>query len=493
MAAEELEKISLIGDLTSKALQEYEGLQRKHETTTMECKRLEDERDEAVKRLNEFHQVSQLVIEEVTAIQENLEIEKQCRESAEALASKLNRQNRSLKRKSIMLLSHLSPETITEISLEDEEEDEGEEVCLSTQSKNKISGNILQSTLKEKNQAVSDLEAVREQLKETREELLKKRHENTVLMAETVQQKKILGKYNRVSQLAVEEYGTLLDTLNLERDLRTEAENFARAMVVEQKALKRQSQIMMCSSSPSQTLQEALSQVTILSRDLERQKLEHQNQIKQLEDRLSSSEAQKELKALRYKLELVEEERRECNDKCSKAQLEVKDLRFTVEELQKKLQAATNPQPAPAPPPPPPLPPPAPATSNPLSALLSLIRKRRDVSSDIPLVIQDSENPEVDVRQQAVEEMMQRIKKGIQLRPVSQLPNTSRKQMERLPSNSAIQELKGIMGNFKRSSPQPKIPSFSTTQDEELQRILLRRRDVLESQPSSSVSPFPDV
>lgn len=50
-------------------------------------------------------------------------------------------------------------------------------------------------------------------------------------------------------------------------------------MVVEQKQLKRQSQILMQSSSPCHTLQEALDQVTQLTKDLETQRLEHQNQV----------------------------------------------------------------------------------------------------------------------------------------------------------------------------------------------------------------------
>ncbi|XP_031728971.1 shootin-1 isoform X2 [Anarrhichthys ocellatus] len=429
-----------------------------------------------------------MVIEEVNVIQQNLEIERTCRESAEALASKLNRQKRSLKRKSMMLLPHLSPEIITEINL-DEEEEGSEELhaashfCLSPLCQTTISE---QQYKLEKHQAVADLGAVREQLRKTRDDLLKEEHDNTVLIAETVRQKKLLGKYNRVSQFAVEEYEALQDTLKLERDLRTEAEGFATAMMVEQTKLKRQSQILMQSSSPSQAVQEALSQVTRLTQDLETQRLEHQNQIKQMEDRLQSCEAQRELMALRRKLELVEEEKREYSDKCSKAEQEVKDLRSTVEELQKKLQAVTNPPPAPAPPPPPP-PAPAPA-SNPLSLLLSLIRKRRDISTDIPLVVQDSAKaPETDIRQQAVEEMMHRIKKGVQLRPVGQSPNGTRRRMERLPSNSAIQELKGIMENFSRTSPQPKAVSPSTNHDEQLQRILLRRRGALESQHGASL------
>lgn len=56
-------------------------------------------------------------------------------------------------------------------------------------------------------------------------------------------------------------------------------------------------------------------------------------QIRQMEDRLRSCEAQRELTALRRKLELVEEEKSEYGDKYSKAEVEVKDLRFTGEDI----------------------------------------------------------------------------------------------------------------------------------------------------------------
>ncbi|XP_033956893.1 shootin-1 isoform X2 [Pseudochaenichthys georgianus] len=412
MAAEELDKINVITKLSNQALQEYEVLQRKHETASMECKKLVEERDEAMKKLNEFQQVSQMVIEEVGAIQEHLEIERTCRESAEALSSKLKRQNRSLKRKSMMMLPHHSPKTITEINLMDQEEEEQEEghadslLCPSPQCQSNISELQLELelTCEEKQQAITDLESVTEQLRETREELLKEKHDNTILIAEAVRQKKLLGKYNRVSQFAVEEYEALQDTLDLERDLKTEAEGFARAMLVEQRKLKRQSQILMQSSSPSEALQEALNQVGKLSKELETQRLELQQQcqVQQAEDRRRSCEAQREVTALRRTLERVQEEKREYSEKCSNAEVEVKDLRSTVEELQTKLQAATNPHPAPPPPPPPHPPAAAPApTSNPLSSLLLLIRKRRDISTDIPLVGQDSAKTSVGLKRAA--------------------------------------------------------------------------------------------
>ncbi|XP_007577705.1 shootin-1-like, partial [Poecilia formosa] len=341
--------------------------------------------------------------------------------------------------------------------------------------------NKLELTLKEKNEVISNLESTRQQLKTACDELMKEKHNNTDLIAERLQQKKLLEHYSRVSQFAVEEYEALQHTLDLEQNLRTEAENFARDMLVEQTKLKRQSQILLQSCMPSPALQDVVSQVTALTEQMETQRLQHQNQIKQMEEKLKTCETQKELTALKLKLELLEEEKEACRIRCFNAEQQVKDLQFTIEQLQKKLNAATNPPPAP-PPPPPPLPPAAPeSTSNPLSSLLSLIRKRKNVSHDVPLVEQNSAKPAGDIRHQAVEEMMQRIKKGVQLRPVKQSPNRSEPKMERLPSNSAIQELKGIMENFSKTRPQPKAVSPSPGQDEELQRVLLRRRDILKS------------
>ncbi|XP_041722879.1 shootin-1 isoform X1 [Coregonus clupeaformis] len=506
-APDELYKMKLITELSNQAVHEYEGLQRQHERDTMECQRMQAERDEAVKRLEEFQKVSHMVIEEVNSIQENLDIERTCRQSVEALASKLNRQNRSLKRKSMLYLAHLGPETIAEISLKDEEEEEEEESgdtqvekeCSSAHCQSTITElkNKLELTLEEKKQAAIDHEATREELRDIREELLTEKHDNMVLIAETVRQKKLLAKYNRVSLFAVEEYEALQENLDLERDLRAEAEKFAREMLVEQKKLNRQSQIVLKSSSPSEALQAALSDVTRLTQVLETQRLEHQQQMKVIEEQLRGSELQKEVVALQRKLELLAEERREHEERCSKAKVEAKDLKFTVEELQKKLQALSNPLPAPAPPPPPPPPPPPAPLTNPLSSLLLMIRKKKDISRDIPLVVQDSaKEPEMDIRQQAVDEMMQRIKRGVHLRPVGQAPNKTKPvQRERVPSNSAIQELKGILDTFKRPSPHLKVGSPSTNTESELERVLQRRRSAFqtsqESCSPSSPRPFP--
>lgn len=52
-------------------------------------------------------------------------------------------------------------------------------------------------------------------------------------------------------------------------------------------------------------------------------------QLKRLEDELHGSELQKQLAALERKTVVLEEERRECMEKCSRTETEAKDLRFT--------------------------------------------------------------------------------------------------------------------------------------------------------------------
>ncbi|KAJ3609848.1 hypothetical protein NHX12_021942, partial [Muraenolepis orangiensis] len=228
--------------LLPSVVQEYEALQRQHDLATVECQRVQEERDQAIQKLNEFQQVSHMVIEEVNAIQEDLEVERSCRQTVEILASKLKRQNRSLKRKSMLLMTSIA-------ELRDE----------------------LDRVLEEKTQALVDVDAMQGRLRDTREELLKEKHDNSVLMGETVKQKALLQKYNRVSVFAVEEFEVLQENLSLERDLRTEAERFAREMLVEQKKLKRQSQLLVQSAAPGQALQEALREVASLTQEVETQ------------------------------------------------------------------------------------------------------------------------------------------------------------------------------------------------------------------------------
>ncbi|XP_039593186.1 shootin-1 [Polypterus senegalus] len=346
-------KMETLTRLTNQAVDEYENLLNEHRKTKDECAKIQHERDEAVKQLKEFERVSHKVIEEVNAIQGHLDIETTCRKSAEALASKLNRQNRSLKRLSMKCMAKLGPEVLAEINIDDGEENDDCKTCTSVscqQQKKELHMKLLSAEEEKKNVAI-ELQALKDRLEDVTEQLMKEKQENIVLTAEILKQKKVLNTYNRVSLLAVEEYDEIHSKLELESDLRNKAESFAHEMLVEQKVLKRQSQLLMQSVSPGDQLMKALEDIASVTQTLERERIEHAQKVKEYEEQLRSSDLKKEITFLKRQLDILEENKKQFEVRCQKSEEQARNLSHTVEELKKELRQAVNPMPPPAPPP----------------------------------------------------------------------------------------------------------------------------------------------
>uniref|UniRef100_A0A8D2N048 Shootin-1 n=1 Tax=Zonotrichia albicollis TaxID=44394 RepID=A0A8D2N048_ZONAL len=425
----------------------------------LQCDKIKQERDEAVKKLEEFQKISHMVIEEVNCIQNHLEIEKTCRESAEALASKLNKENKTLKRISMLCMAKLGPEIITEeINIDEDESSTDTEAtsgsCNSVHCQQQIKElrDQIISVHEEKKTLAIELENLRCKLAEVIEEVNKLKEEKAVLTTEVNKQQKLLEKCNRVSVLAVEEYEELHENFELEKNLRKKAESFAQEMFIEQNKMKRQSQLLLQNFAPDQQLLKALDDNAKLTHTLEEERLQHQQKIKELEEQLENQSLHKEIGRLKQQLELLEEDKKELEQKCQHAEEKARDLKHSVDELQKRIQQSENPAPPPPPPPPPPLPPPPPP--NPI--------------------------------RQAVEEMMDRIKKGVHLRPVNQSSRPKTKPETPKPSESAMKELKGILETLNKSTSSRSLKSLETDSGEtELERVL-RRRKVTTEQDSGS-------
>ncbi|XP_012578969.1 PREDICTED: shootin-1 isoform X1 [Condylura cristata] len=368
-----------------------------------------------------------MVIEEVNFMQNNLEIEKTCRESAEALATKLNKENKTLKRISMLYMAKLGPDVITE-EINIDEEDSGvdpegaAETCISVHCQKQIKElrDQIISTQEEKKILSIELENVKSKLVEVTEEVNKVKQEKAALNSEVLEQRKVLEKCNRVSMLAVEEYEDMQINLELEKDLRKKAESFAQEMFIEQNKLKRQSHLLLQSSAPDQQLLKALNENAKLTQLLEEERIQHQQKVKELERQLEHETLNKEIHNLKQQLELLEEDKKELELKYQNAEEKSRNLKHSVDELQKRVNQSENSVPPP-PPPPPPLPPPPP---NPIRSLMSMIRKRSHPGGSgakKEKAAQPEATEEVtDLKRQAVEEMMDRIKKGVHLRPVNQ-------------------------------------------------------------------------
>ncbi|XP_074764566.1 shootin-1 isoform X2 [Athene noctua] len=436
-----------------------------------------------------------MVIEEVNCIQNHLEIEKTCRESAEALASKLNKENKTLKRISMLYMAKLGPEIITEeINIDEDDSSTDTEAnsgsCNSVHCQQQIKElrDQIISVHEEKKTLAIELENLRCKLVEVIEEVNKVKEEKAVLTTEVNKQQKLLEKCNRVSVLAVEEYEELHVNFELEKNLRKKAESFAQEMFIEQNKMKRQSQLLLQNSAPDQQLLKALDDNAKLTHTLEEERLQHQQKIKELEEQLENQALHKEISRLKQQLELLEEDKKELELKCQNSEEKARDLKHSVDELQKRIQQSENPVPPPPPPPPPPLPPPPPP--NPIRSLMSMIRKRShsntNVSKKEKPPQQESGEEVTDLKRQAVEEMMDRIKKGVHLRPVNQSSRPKTKPETPKPSESAMKELKGILETLNKSTSSRSLKSLETDSSEtELERVL-RRRKVTTDQDSGS-------
>ncbi|EGV96712.1 Shootin-1 [Cricetulus griseus] len=279
-----------------------------------------------------------MVIEEVNFMQNHLEIEKTCRESAEALATKLNKENKTLKRISMLYMAKLGPDVITEeINIDDDpttDPDGAVETCVSVQCQEQIKElrDQIVSVQEEKKVLAIELENIKSKLVEVMEEVNKVKQEKAVLNSEVLEQRKVLEKCNRVSMLAVEEYEELQVNLELEKDLRKKAESFAQEMFIEQNKLKRQSHLLLQSALPDQQLLKALDENSKLIQLLEGERIQHKQKVKELEEQLENEALHKEIHNLRQQLELLEEDKRELEQKYQSSEEKARNLKHSVAE-----------------------------------------------------------------------------------------------------------------------------------------------------------------
>ncbi|XP_056385561.1 shootin-1 isoform X3 [Hyla sarda] len=511
---EEDRELRILAGLKETAIEQFEELKTENDKTKNEFDKVKQERDEALRKLDEFNKISHMVIEEVNVIQSSLEIEKTCRESAEALASKLNKENKNLKRISMLYMAKLGPEVITEeINLDEEDpsSEGGSCTSLDCQQKLKELQERILSVQEEKKTVAIELEDLRSKMVDLIEEVNVTKKENVALNKEVFDQKKLLEKYNRVSVLAVEEYEELQTNLEMEKDLRVKAESLAQEMYIEQNKMKRQSCLLLQSISPDEQLLKALDENARLTHLLEEAEIQHQLKVKELEDQLQEAKLRKEIQSLKKQLEILEEEKKDLESRLQSSESTVKDLKHSVEELQKRVHQAEKAALPPPPPPPPPLPPPPPPPPNPIRSLMSIIRKKPSVTPTAAVKQESapttgSEEKAGDLKRQAVEEMMDRIKKGVALRPVQQAgrakpkpqvihpeqgppaapPAPTAANVEETKSNSAVQELRGILDSMGTTPSRKRLGAMAAASTEsELERILRRRKVTTEQDASA--------
>ncbi|KAJ8015079.1 hypothetical protein DPEC_G00022400 [Dallia pectoralis] len=348
--------------------------------------------------------VSQMVIEEVSVLQTQLEIEKSCRENAEALATKLNSENRKLKYLSLSsrpCLDDLLPSISDCIPVEEEQDtqDTSPDPYSQYQQQVKELQETVSGLLEEKKQFSCHFQEQRRQIEELTVLAEKEQAEMKELHKIIDQQSKTIKRFNRVSVMATSEFEGMKEQLELEQDLREKAETYAHEMLVKQKEANRQSMILMQNTDPSLQLLKALEDVASVTKTLEQERMQHQQKEKALEAQLGECTLRKQIAELQNQLELLDEEKRETESRLQEMEKKNHNLEVKVQELL-QVQRSTKPPPGPesavAPPPAPvPQPPPPPPSSAP-------------TSSPSPITMQPPQLSDCDH-----EEIFQRFKGGI--------------------------------------------------------------------------------
>ncbi|XP_061440952.1 shootin-1-like [Rhineura floridana] len=451
------------------------------------------EQDQAKEKLAEFEHASQALLAELSTLEAEFAIEKSCREQAEAYAAQINRENQKLKRFSAALLpvlSHLPADFINR-GEEDEAPNEPalDPVCPYRQQIKDLRAKVSQLLDEKKELAmqVRELQGHAQQLQEQVEEEYSEKQSLQALMEES---QRALKRVKQVSRLLTEEYGKVSQQLNLEEELRQQAETFAHQMLVKQKEASRQSMILMENISPEAQLLQALDEVAKTTQALEVAKEEHQAKVKDLEAQLVARPPLEELHRLLSALAMAEEEK-VC---LRKRLLQVEERNAALEERVKSLeeQAKMTESPSPetcpvAPPPPPPPPLPLPACPAPVDPLMA-IRQRKGAQQ-----VKCGKPCADDTKAKAVEEMMARIKSGVVLRParkdagaLSKLPSTTASNRR-----STVMELQGLLAQSTMRRPVRKSSRRKGSQlkltDNQLESILQRRRCIVDCPAQAQV------
>ncbi|XP_067153365.1 shootin-1-like [Apteryx mantelli] len=479
-AGESVRPLAAILESEGNEAEEEEEEEEDEEAEEEEHLTLIQEMDEAKEKLSEFEQASQALLAELSALETQFEIEKTCRQQAEAYAAQVNQENAKLKRLSLML----PPEEAAG------EQDPGPDPAWHYGQQLRDLQERLSRLLAEKKDLAAEVRELQSHNRELQEQLERENGEKQTLRATLDRNQRALKSFKRAesplspsppaaSQIVTQDYREAVQQLELEQELRLHAEAFAHQMLVEKKEANRQSSILMQSVGPNAQLLRALEDVGNLTRLLEEAKQEHQRQVKTLEEQLETRPEREELDAARAALAAAEEENGRLRRRLHEAQKQLAELEQKVRALEETLPSRTDPLepavPPPPPPPPPPLPPPGPAVPvDPLSA----IRQRKGLANG------KRGKPDADdVKARAVQEMMDRIKSGVVLRPAK----------ERAPPGqvrrSAAMELRSILGTMRKTSRTPSWRKSSVKgRDSQLDSILQRRRKALDSSASTPAS-----
>ncbi|XP_039579971.1 shootin-1-like [Passer montanus] len=435
--------------------------------------------DDTETRLAELEQASQALLAELEALDTEVELEQRCWQRAQAFSAQENaRLERLSLARSPKGTPEVTPEEVTPVMAPEVTPEEVTPVMAPEVTPEEVTHTEvppeeppaptqLPAPQEDLSQLLEHHRELQAQLQHLHTQLELEREEQQRLRAALAASQRALRSFKRVSQIVTQDYCQALEQLELEQDLRCHAEAFAHQMLLQQKEAKRQSSILLRNATPNSQILEALQELEKLSRELEETRQEQRQREKELE------REREELRRAREALQEEREEKRELRERLEGLEKEVGSLR-------EQLAQQPPPQGHPEVPPPPPLPPPA-ATAGPADPLATLRQRKARKSRE------QSDAGTEDVHARAVQEMLERIRTGIVLRPARARPSPCQDSMTSKRRSAAL-ELQGILGALRRPSRRRSRKSREQQPGSvlELGSILERRRRALDASVGDS-------
>ncbi|XP_063988740.1 shootin-1 [Diachasmimorpha longicaudata] len=418
--------------------------------------------------LHKLRSVSERLCKEYEQQKRQYDVETGALHKAMQQASQWYKQNRQLKRQSLVLTQRI---------LESRPDALADDLCLSDEvDANEIDdAEELRQTITELSAEVArlqtELNAARLQEFEAQEQaaLSNARLEEETEMrdkSEEVIKQLTIHKENmeRVSRMVADEVQALKAQCDREREHAKMIKIEADRVQKERNVLAHQSALLMAGVSDDSNgrLLAILQEVETLKRDLEEEKQTHSEQMQLLQDKLEEKESNVEFEIVEEKLKLSEVEMNMVMKRAERAEREVERLEGVVAKLEEMLGDTQNkgtPPPPPAPPLPPP-PPPLPAADNVSRSTVKLLTRERaegggDRNSaicDMTSILGIAKKPAAVPQQPAIDDIINQIKGGkFTLKQTDKQREEERRRKREMESApAAVSEMLNILGTMRR-------------------------------------------
>ncbi|XP_050435805.1 shootin-1-like [Adelges cooleyi] len=359
---------------SQKLLREKSDGERQIAKISTELESTKNELTQRTAQLDQLRKLSEGVYKEYDQLKQQYEIETGQLNKAIERASQWYKQNRELKRRSSALMQKVM--SVAPATLEDLEDD--------TDGNDDTEFEELRKTVKELTQEVSRLQAELNKIKlqefeaqEQTVDLTSELEEERRARKRAEQELKELSmKHNNlesVSRKVVEETTDLHERYKREKEQGVKIRNDANKVKSERDVLARQSQLLMMDAASDEKIMKLLFEVEQLQRTLSQERQDHNEQLRELQEKLECQTESEQIELYEEKLKLTEAELMCSQQRAEIAESQIADLRKKL-ECAKPAVAAPPCAPPPPPPPPmflPPVPPPPPMalTSNSLQTI----------------------------------------------------------------------------------------------------------------------------